>query len=60
MLMKRSKDTLNHQREIAGVFAGAGALLLIWKGEVALGASLLSGMLAFFVGEHNGKRQKAS
>lgn len=48
---------MNYQREIAGAFAGAGALLLIWKGEVALGASLLSAMMAFFVGERNGERK---
>lgn len=47
---------MNFQREIAGVFAGAGALLLIYKGEVALGATLLSAMLAFFIGEKNGQR----
>jgi len=51
---------MNHQREIAGIFAGAGALLLIYQGEVALGASLLSAMMAFFVGEKNGKRKAAS
>lgn len=44
------------RRIVAGVFVGAGALLLIYKGEIALGASLLSGMLGFFVGEKNGER----
>lgn len=48
---------MNYQREIAGIFAGAGALLLIYQGEVALGASLLSAMMAFFVGERNGERK---
>jgi len=47
---------MNKLRAMAGFFVGIGALLLIWKGEIALGASILSGMLGFFVGEHNGYR----
>ena len=50
-------SSLNFQRVVAGAFVGAGALLLIHKGELALGATLLSGMLAFFVGEKNGERK---
>jgi len=42
------------RRIIAGIFVGAGALLLIYRNEIALGANLLSGMLGFFVGEKNG------
>lgn len=48
----------NINRAIAGVFAGAGALLLIYKGYITEGALILMGMLSFFVGEQNGKRQK--
>lgn len=49
---------MNHQREIAGVFVGAGALLLIYRGEITAAAALLSGMLAFFIGEKNGERKR--
>lgn len=45
-----------YERLVAGFFAGAGALILIYQGEIAVGATILSGMLAFFVGEANGKR----
>lgn len=48
---------MNYQREIAGIFAGAGALFLIYKGEIAVGATLLSAMLAFFIGEKNGQKK---
>jgi len=43
-------------RPIAGIFAGGGALLLIYKGYITEGSMLLSTMLAFFVGEANGTR----
>lgn len=43
-------------RPMAGAFAGTGGLLLIYLGEVAAGVALLSGMLAFFVGEANGRK----
>jgi len=45
----------NINRAIAGVFAGAGALLLIHNGYISEGAILLATMLSFFVGEQNGK-----
>lgn len=48
---------MNYQREIAGIFAGAGALLLIYQGHVTEGALLLSSMIAFFVGEKNGEKK---
>lgn len=48
---------MNVQRVVAGVFVGAGALMLIYKDQIAVGASLLSGMLAFFIGESNGERK---
>ena len=48
---------MNYSRIIAGVFCGAGALLLIWKGEITAGVGILSAMLGFFIGEHNGYRK---
>jgi len=44
-------------RKIAGIFSGVGALLLIYLGEVALGAVILTSMAAYFVGENNGVRK---
>ena len=51
-------------RAIAGMFMGAGSLLLIWlgieSGDTALAASgttLLGTMAGFFIGEENGKRK---
>jgi hypothetical protein len=49
---------MNYNRMIAGVFVGAGALLLIYKGNIAEGCTLLGSMVGFFVGEANGKRLK--
>jgi len=48
---------MTHEREIAGVFVGAGALLLIWKGEYVAAVGLLGTMVGFFVGERNGQRK---
>ena len=48
---------MNVERVVAGIFCGAGALLFIWKGEYAVASGLLGGMLGFFIGEQNGKRQ---
>ena len=45
---------------IAGIFAGSGALILLYKGEIAAGGIILSSMLAFFVGEKNGERKAAT
>lgn len=47
-------------RAIAGLFAGAGALILINQGETAVGASLLAVMLGFFIGEANGRKQSGT
>lgn len=44
-------------RAMAGGFAGAGALLLIYIGEVPAGVALLATMLGFFIGEANGRRK---
>lgn len=43
-------------RVIAGVFVGAGALMLIYKGEITAGVGLLGTMVGFFVGEKNGAK----
>jgi len=45
------------ERIIAGIFAGAGALMLIHQGEITAGVSILSAMVGFFVGERNGIRK---
>lgn len=50
---------MNYTRVVAGVFAGTGALLLIWRGYVTEGCLILSTMLGFFVGEHNGEKKAA-
>lgn len=47
---------MRYLRAIAGVFSGAGALILLAKGEYALGGTLLGTMLGFFVGEANGQK----
>jgi hypothetical protein len=47
---------MNTERVIAGVFVGAGAILLIWQGETTAGVGLLATMVGFFVGEKNGAR----
>jgi len=45
---------MGYERIVAGVFVGAGALLLIYQGQTAVGAGLLGTMVGFFVGEKNG------
>ncbi len=47
------------KRLLGGAFAGVGALILLYQGETAAGVAILSAMLAFFVGEANGKRVNA-
>jgi len=47
---------MNLPRAIAGIFCGAGSLLLIYNGYIQEGMTILVGMMAFFVGEHNGYR----
>lgn len=47
---------MNYNRPIAGIFIGAGALLLIFRGNITEGCILLSSMVGFFVGEANGKK----
>lgn len=55
---------MNVERIIAGVFAGVGGLVLIWKGietgnhaVTASGTTILGTMLGFFVGESNGMKR---
>lgn len=47
---------LNFEKMIAGVFAGSGALILIYKGYIAEGCTIIGTMLGFFVGDWNGKK----
>lgn len=47
---------VNYQREIAGVFVGAGGLLALYMGEAILATALLTGLLAFLAGEKNGQK----
>jgi len=49
---------MNYLRCIAGLFAGAGGLLLICLEHYEAGIAIISGMMGFFVGEANGKRLK--
>jgi len=49
---------LNLERLLAGAFAGAGALILLYQGHTTAGGILLSSMLAFFVGEANGRKEE--
>lgn len=44
------------ERKIAGFFVGLGSLALIVVGETSLASVILAGLLAFFVGEANGKK----
>lgn len=48
---------MNYPRAIAGIFCGAGALLLIYMEHVTEGVTILAAMLGFFVGEANGERK---
>ena len=48
---------MNGERIVAGIFVGAGALLLIWQGQYTPAVALLGAMVGFFVGEKNGQRK---
>jgi len=48
---------VNFEKLIAGSFAGAGALLLIYQGYITEGAMILSSMVAFFIGDLNGQKK---
>lgn len=61
-----SLPRMNQLRLIAGSFCGAGALMLVgigaWRSDmalVAIGSNLLTGLMAFFVGEKNGQKIQA-
>ena len=47
---------MNYAKLLAGGFAGAGALLLIYEDHITEGCMILTAMLGFFIGEANGKR----
>jgi len=49
---------VNYHKAIAGAFAGAAALLLIYRGYITEGMYIILPMMGFFVGEANGKRMK--
>jgi len=49
---------MNGERIVAGIFSGAGAMLLIYQGNVEAGVAILAGMMGFFIGERNGQRKK--
>ena len=49
--------TVNIEKLIAGVFAGSGALMLIYQGYIAEGCTILGTMLGFFVGDWNGQKK---
>lgn len=49
---------MNVEKMIAGIFAGSGALILIYKGYTAEGCTILGTMLGFFVGDWNGQKSK--
>lgn len=51
---------MNPEKCIAGIFVGAGALLLIWKGHITEGSTLLGAMLGFFIGDWNGARRTST
>jgi len=49
---------MNVEKLIAGIFAGTGGLLLIYKGYIAEGCTILGTMVGFFVGDWNGQKRK--
>lgn len=51
---------VNHKELLAGAFVGVGALFLLYKGETATASTMLASLLAFFVGEKNGKRKAST
>lgn len=47
---------MNHGRLVAGMFAGTGALILLYLEHYEAAIAILSSMMSFFVGEQNGKK----
>jgi len=47
-------------RVIAGVFSGSAALILLYQGHITEGGMIVSAMMGFFVGEHNGQKAVAA
>lgn len=48
---------MNNERIVAGIIAGAGALVLLYQGHHEPAVAILSSMLAFFIGEKNGQKK---
>lgn len=48
---------MGHEREIAGIVTGAGAIALILMDHIPEGSIILASMMAFFIGEKNGQRK---
>jgi hypothetical protein len=42
---------------MAGAFAGAGALVLLFQGETTAGIAILGSMMGFFIGDQNGQKE---
>ena len=51
---------VNHQKIVAGIMAGAASLLLIYRGNISEGSLIAMGMLAFFIGDVNGRKASAN
>ena len=51
---------MNYNKLLAGAFVGAGAIILLLKGEYTSGVAILSGMMGFFIGDQNGRRETES
>lgn len=49
---------MNLEKILAGIFAGAGALILLYQGHTTAGTAILGTMLGFFVGEANGRKEE--
>lgn len=47
---------MNYNKLCAGMFAGVGALFLIYTEHFESGVAILSAMVGFFVGDANGKK----
>ncbi len=47
-------------RFLSGLIAGTGGLILLFQGHTTAGVAILASMLAFFVGDVNGRREAGS
>jgi len=48
---------MTHEREIAGLVSGIGAITLILTGHTTEGSLILASIVAFFIGEKNGEKK---